>query len=90
MKNITKIIAIILIVGVCTMVVQSHPTEASEQDQIDAIVILPDGIPTEFFLPQIKVDVEPEPIPEVIVKLNYKDPKPAPTEDVGINQKVYK
>ena len=71
MKNTTKIIAIILIMSVFTMVVQSYPADTSDQNQIDAVVILPDGSPTEFFLPQIEAVVEPEPLCNLYVLRNY-------------------
>ncbi len=71
-KTIISIIAICVIVQSCP-IVQSDP--ADEQDQIDAVIILPDGIATEFFLPQIKVVAESDPIPEVKDKVKYEDLK---------------
>ena len=76
MKNITKIIATTLIIAICAIIAQSYPTGVSDSIEIDADVILPDGIPTDFYLKNTKVVAgKPESIPEVeaVSKLNYED-----------------
>ena len=62
MKNITKIIIIISIITVFTIVVQSYPADVYDPNEIDSDVILPDGIPTDFFLKPIEIEPEPEPL----------------------------
>ncbi len=44
------------------MIAQSYPTGVSDSIEIDADVILPDGIPTDFFLKPIEIEPEPEPL----------------------------
>ena len=44
------------------MVVQSYPADVYDPNEIDADVILPDGIPTDFFLKPIEIEPEPEPL----------------------------
>ena len=62
------IIATALIVFICAIVVQPEP---AYQNQIDAVVVLPDGSPTKFFLPQIESVIEPEPLRNLEILQNY-------------------
>ena len=76
MKNTTKTITIALIITICAIIVQSYPMDVSDSTELDAVVILPDGIPMDFYLKNIKIVADkPESIPEVevVIKLNYKD-----------------
>lgn len=66
-----KTIATLLSVLICCILIQSHPTETFDPNEIDAEIILPDGIPAEFFVKPIEIETKPEPISNLEILQNF-------------------
>lgn len=57
-----KTITILLSVLICGIIIQPYPTATIESNKVDAEIILPDGIPTEFFVKSIEIEIKPKQI----------------------------
>ena len=66
-----KTITILLSVLICGILIQPYPNSTIESNEVDAEIILPDGIPTEFFHESIEIEKQSEPIPNLEILQNF-------------------
>ena len=64
-------ITLLLILAICGILTQTPQIETFDPNEVDAEIILPNGIPTEFFTKSIEIETKPEPISDLMDLQNF-------------------
>lgn len=64
-------ITLLLILAICGILTQTPQIETFDPNEVDAEIILPNGIPTEFFTKSIEIEPKPEPISNLEILQNF-------------------